>query len=130
LATSGIGLSTSGSTKRTLAFTTKMSNSSSMYSGLQALAQRGVDALASATPVDSGLSAESWSYEIEIKGGHVFISWINTNLVDGTPVVVLLQYGHGTGNGGYVMGQDFINPAIQPIMEQIATELWKKVTSA
>lgn len=125
-----IGLSSSGSTKRTRDFLTKMSSSRSLYNGLETLAQRGVDALASATPVDSGLSAQSWSYEIEVKDGHVFISWINTNLVDGTPVVVLLQYGHGTGTGGYVMGRDFINPAIQPIMEQIATELWRKVTSA
>lgn len=127
---SGVGLSTSGSTKRTRDFTSKMSSSRSLYAGLESLAQRGVDALASATPIDSGLSAQSWSYEIEVKDGHVFISWVNTNLVNGVPVVVLLQYGHGTGTGGYVMGRDFINPAIQPIMEQIASELWKKVTSA
>ena len=125
-----IGLSASGSTQRTQNFLKSMSNSNSLYSGLEGLAQRGVDALRSATPIESGLSAESWSYEIEVKGGHVFISWINTNVVDGTPVVILLQYGHGTGTGGYVMGRDFINPAIQPVMEQIANELWKKVTSA
>ena len=124
-----IGLSSSGSTKRTQSFLQKM-QARNMYSGLTSLAQRGVDALAAATPVDSGVSAASWSYEIELKNGYVFVSWLNTNIVSGTPVVILLQYGHGTGTGGWVSGREFINTAIHPIMDQIAEEIWKKVTSA
>jgi hypothetical protein len=99
-------------------------------SGLESLAQRGVAALQAATPTDSGLTAASWSYVIEERDGAVFISWLNSNIVMGTNVAILLQYGHGTGTGGYVSGRDFINPAIQPIFDEIANELWKKVTSA
>lgn len=97
---------------------------------VEALAQRGVDALRAATPVESGLTAQSWGYEIEQKNGAIFISWTNSNIVNGVNVAVILQYGHGTGTGGYVSGQDYINPAIKPIFDEIANELWKKVTSA
>lgn len=91
--------------------------------------REGVEALASATPIDSGLTADSWGYEISISPrGSYQISWTNSNVVDGTPVVILLQYGHGTKNGGYVQGQDFINPAIRPIFDKIATDVWKEVT--
>lgn len=124
-----IGLSSSGSTKRTRDFLQKM-QSGAMTTGLESLAQRGVDALASATPVETGLTASSWSYVIEKKGDFTFVSWLNTSQVNGTHVVILLQYGHGTGTGGWVTGYDFINPAIRPIMDQIANELWKKVETA
>lgn len=93
-------------------------------------AQRGVEALRAATPVDSGLSAESWGYEIESGNGTTKIIWTNSNIQNGFPVVVMLQYGHGTGTGGYVQGRDFINPAIQPIFDQIADGVWKVVTAA
>lgn len=90
-------------------------------------AQAGVDALRSATPIDSSLTAESWRYEIIAENGTYSIVWGNTNVVDGTPVAILLQYGHGTRNGGYVQGRDYINPALKPIFDRIATELGKVV---
>lgn len=88
----------------------------------------GVDALSSATPVDSGLTARSWSYEIKNQNGTATISFYNTNIVDGVPIAIILQYGHGTGTGGYVQGRDYINPAIQPIFDKIADDAWKEVT--
>lgn len=97
---------------------------------LNRLAQQGVSALASATPIDSGISASSWGYEITRKAFSTSISWTNSHMADGVPVVILLQYGHGTGTGGYVRGRNFINPAIQPIFDEIAEDLWKVVTSA
>lgn len=121
--------SSSGSTARTQAFLKKM-QSGDMLTGLEALAQQGVNALAAMTPVDSGLTAASWSYAIEKKGNTVQISWSNVNRENGALVAILLQYGHGTGTGGYVAGQDYINPAIQPIFDQIAEEVWKRVTLA
>lgn len=87
----------------------------------------GVDALASATPVDSGLTANSWYYEIERKNGSVTISFRNSNIQNGVPIAIILQYGHGTGTGGWVEGRDYINPAIQPIFDQIANDAWEEV---
>lgn len=93
-------------------------------------AQRGVDALASATPQDTGKTAGSWSYEIQRSGGTVTIFWINTNLDEaGTPIAIMLQTGHGTGTGGFVQGRDYINPAIRPIFDEIANAVWNEVTS-
>lgn len=123
------GLSSSGSTAKTRTFLQKMQTGSAL-TGLEAIAQRGVDALASATPVDSGLTASSWSYIIEKKGNLTFVSWLNTNQVNGTHVAILLQFGHGTGTGGYVQGYDYINPAIRPIMDELANEIWKKVVAS
>lgn len=102
-----------------------------LYSSLEGFAREGVRALANATPVESGLSAASWDYDIEISLGRSYsIIWTNINLVNGIPVVVLLQYGHGTGTGGYVRGRDFINPAIRPVMDRIADNMWKEVTKS
>lgn len=89
----------------------------------------GVQALRSATPVDSGLTASSWGYEIEKNGDTWSIYWTNSNINEGVNIAVILQYGHGTGTGGYVSGQDYINPAMAPIFEQIANDAWKEVTS-
>lgn len=125
---SGISFTLSGSTKRTQSFLDKLLRGDP-YSGLEALAQQGVNALQSATPVASGVTANSWSYEIEKSGSSVKITWINTNTVNGVNVAIILQYGHGTGTGGYVSGRDYINPAIKPIMDKIADEVWRKVTS-
>lgn len=86
---------------------------------------KGVEALKSATPKDSGLTSESWSYTIEDWG----IGFSNSNFQNGYPVAILLQYGHATKNGGYVQGRDYINPALQPIFDQIAEECWKEVQS-
>lgn len=90
----------------------------------------GVQALRNATPVESGLTAESWDYEIKRTRDYVEIIWTNSNINDGVPIAIILQYGHGTGTGGYVQGRDYINPAIQPIFDKIAEKAWKVVTSA
>ena len=90
--------------------------------------REGVAALASATPVDSGLTSESWYYKIENKNGSATITFYNSNIQNGVPIAVILQYGHGTRNGGWVQGRDYINPAIRPIFDQIANEAWKEVT--
>ena len=85
-------------------------------------------ALASATPVDTGLTANSWRYEIVNKKGVVEISFNNSNIQNGVPIAIILQYGHGTRNGGWVQGRDYINPAIQPIFDRIANDMWREVT--
>jgi hypothetical protein len=90
----------------------------------------GVNALANATPVDSGLTAESWYYTIESRRGYYSIRWHNSNVQSGIPIAVLIQYGHGTRNGGYVQGQDYIMPAIRPIFDRIAADAWREVTQA
>lgn len=88
----------------------------------------GVAALASATPVDSGLTASSWSYEIRRSSGSVSIDFLNSNQNKGVRIAIILQYGHGTGTGGWVEGRDYINPAIQPIFDEMADEAWAEVT--
>lgn len=90
----------------------------------------GVQALRNATPVDSGATAEAWDYEIKRTRNYTEIVWTNSNINDGVPIAVVLQYGHGTGTGGYVQGRDYINPAIRPIFDKIAEKAWKVVTSA
>ena len=90
--------------------------------------REGVAALASATPVESGLTASSWYYKIERKDGIIRISFNNSNIQNGVPIAVILQYGHGTGTGGWVEGRDYINPAIQPIFDRIANDAWREVT--
>lgn len=88
----------------------------------------GVLALEAATPSDTGLTSISWDYETEISDKGFKIHWTNDNLVEGIPVVILLQYGHGTRSGSFVQGRDFINPSIRPIFDQITENLWKEVT--
>lgn len=90
--------------------------------------QAGVAALRSATPVDSGKTANSWTYEIERQNGSVSIVFNNTNINKGVPIAIILQYGHGTGTGGWVQGRDYINPAIQPVFDKIANDAWEEVT--
>jgi hypothetical protein len=97
-------------------------------SDLDKFGREGVAALASATPVDSGKTANSWYYEIERNNGSITIAFYNTNIQNGIPIAILLQYGHGTRNGGWVQGRDYINPAIQPIFDKIAEKAWKEVT--
>lgn len=98
-------------------------------SGLDKFGQEGVAALASATPVDSGLTANSWYYKIVKENESVSIEFHNSNIQNGVPIAVILQYGHGTGTGGWVQGRDYINPAIRPIFDRIVNEAWKEVTS-
>lgn len=90
--------------------------------------QMGVDALKAATPVDSGKTAESWRYEIQNQNGSVVLRWYNKNVNKGVNIAIILQMGHGTRNGGYVQGRDYINPALRPIFDAIATEAWNEVT--
>lgn len=94
---------------------------------LERYGQIGVDALSSATPKDTGLTASSWSYEITHNGENSSIIFTNSNIQNGCNIAILLQYGHGTRNGGYVQGRDYINPAIQPIFDRIASDAWKEV---
>ena len=88
----------------------------------------GVAALASATPIDTGLTASSWYYKIEHSNGSAVISFHNSNIQNGVPIAIILQYGHGTGTGGWVEGRDYINPAIRPIFDAIANDAWREVT--
>lgn len=92
--------------------------------------QAGVAALSSATPVESGLTAQSWYYEIEHTKSSAVIRFLNSNVNKGVPIAIILQYGHGTGTGGWVEGRDYINPAIQPIFDKIAEDAWKEVTKS
>ena len=90
--------------------------------------REGVAALSSATPIDSGKTANSWSYEIANKDGSVTITFNNSNIQNGVPIAIILQYGHGTRNGGWVQGRDYINPAIQPVFDEIVDKAWREVT--
>ena len=90
--------------------------------------REGVAALESATPVDTGLIASSWRYEIDHGKDSVSISFYNDNIQNGVPIAIILQYGHGTRNGGWVQGRDYINPVIRPLFDKIADEAWKEVT--
>lgn len=90
--------------------------------------KEGVSALAAATPSKSGLTSKSWNYEVTRKGNNWKITWTNSHINKGANIAVLIQYGHGTRNGGYVVGRDYINPAIRPVFDKIAAKAWKEVT--
>ena len=90
--------------------------------------QLGVDALSSATPVDTGLTASSWYYKIETTNTSATIMYCNSNINKGVPIAIILQYGHGTNNGGWVQGRDYINPAIQPVFDELVKRAWGEVT--
>ena len=111
------------------AFLTRMAKGD-IFNTLEGFAKQGVAALRAATPVDSGQTAASWSYQIKKTKTTYAIHWTNSNVASGTPVAILLQMGHGTGTGGYVQGIDFINPAMSPVFNKLADEAWKAVTSA
>lgn len=95
---------------------------------LEKFAQQGVRALSAATPVDTGVTAASWSYEIIQNEGSLSVIWKNSNVQKGVNIALLLQYGHGTRNGGYVVGRDYINPALKPLFDAMADAAWKEVT--
>lgn len=95
---------------------------------LEKYGRQGVAALASATPVDSGLTAASWYYEIIETNDTVTITFNNSNIQNGVPIAVIIQYGHGTGTGGYVQGRDYINPAVRPVFDRMVEEAWREVT--
>lgn len=95
---------------------------------LKRYGEAGVRALAAATPKDTGETANSWGYEIQTDRTGARVIWTNSNIVDGVPIAIILQYGHGTGTGGYVQGQDYINPALRSVFDQLAAAAWKEVT--
>ena len=97
---------------------------------LDRFGREGVAALASATPKDSGLTASSWYYEVTYTKSGAKIAFYNSNIQNGVPIAIILQYGHGTGTGGWVEGRDYINPAIQPIFDRIVDEAWREVTKS
>ena len=97
-------------------------------SDLDKYGREGVAALASVTPVETGRTASSWYYEITNKNGSASIAFYNSNNQNGVPIAIILQYGHGTRNGGWVQGRDYINPAIQPLFDKIANNAWREVT--
>ena len=106
----------------------KSASSKNYRSILEQYAQAGVSALSGATPVNTGKTASSWSYVIEQKGSTISIVWTNSNIQSGVNIALILQYGHGTKNGGYVQGMDYINPALRPIFDKIADAAWKEVS--
>lgn len=122
-------ISSKGSFKNTEKFLKYMSKMD-IRSILNKYGEKGVKALNQATPSQTGRTAASWSYTVEAKRGSYSIAWTNDVMAGEVPLVILLQYGHGTGTGGYVAGRDFINPAIQPIFDQIASDVWKEVKRA
>lgn len=116
-----------GSFKKTEKFLTE-AQKGNFFRSLEQFGQRGVLALASMTPIESGKTALSWDYEIVQNDKGMAIYWKNSNIQNGVNIAVILQYGHGTGTCGYVQGRDYINPAIRPIFDEIAKQVWKEVT--
>ena len=121
-----ITINVKGSTKRTEGFLRK--NKKIKISNLDTYGVMGVNALAAATPVDTGVTASSWNYQIVEEDGRTTIVWTNSNVVKGQNIALLLEYGHGTRNGGYVVGLDYINPALSPVFDDIAAKAWREVT--
>ena len=119
-----IKLSSTGNFNRTEKF---LKRSNNIKLELKANGRKGVAALAAATPVNSGETANSWYYEITKQTGKYTIAFKNSNINNGVPIAIILQYGHGTNNGGWVEGKDYINPAIQPIFDEMAEAAWKEV---
>ena len=121
-----IVLKSKGDLSKTYKFL-KRASARSFFNKLSKYGEEGVAALSAATPVDTGKTAASWSYEISNTQEGVTITWRNSNVVNGVSIAMILQYGHGTRNGGYVQGRDYINPAIRPIFDKILDSAWKEV---
>lgn len=121
-------MTSSGDWNNTEQWLSKMAKGD-IFSQLSKYGQAGVDALRSATPVDTSETANSWYYEVKQDRSSYSIIWGNTHVVNGTPVVILLEYGHGTGTGGYVQGRQFISGALEPIFDRIMADVWKAVRS-
>lgn len=118
-----------GSFKNTTSFLEYM-KTGKVYQHLDRVGRLGVDSLSNATPVLTGLAASSWGYQVANTGGIYSVSWFNTDREGGVNVAVILQYGHGTGTGGYVVGRDYINPAMRPIFDKAVEEIWREVRNA
>ncbi|MET0786516.1 MAG: HK97 gp10 family phage protein [Paenisporosarcina sp.] len=123
-----ISRTSTGDFNKTLKFLETM-KSGDIFDGLEAYGRQGVDALSSATPIDTGETAHSWVYEVIRGRGKYSIIWSNTNREGGVNIAVIIQYGHGTGTGGYVEGRDYINPAIRPVFDRIVEDIWRQVTN-
>lgn len=123
-----ISIKQSGDFKKTEKFL-KKSFGRNYIDILEKYAQQGVTALSAATPIDTGMTAVSWSYKIIQNKGSLSIVWENSNINKGVNIALILQYGHGTRNGGYVKGRDYINPALKPVFDKMADAAWKEVTS-
>jgi Bacteriophage HK97-gp10, putative tail-component len=124
-----ISVTSSGDFANTKKFLEFM-KSDALWRSLDAGGRRGVDALSSATPIDTSETARSWKYQIKRQNGRYSINWYNTNEEDGVIIAVIIQYGHGTGTGGWVEGIDYINPAMRPVFDNIVNDIWRQVTSA
>lgn len=122
-----IGFRQKGDFSKTTNFLSKLKQKVNVDT-LDRYGRQGVAALSSATPVDTGLTANSWYYKIERDVNSVKIVFCNSNIQNRIPIAVILQYGHGTGSGGWVEGRDYINPAIQPVFDKIANDAWREVT--
>ena len=123
-----ISFSSKGDFSKTIKFLNKVKNVK-INNILSKYGKIGVTALSQATPKDSGVTSRSWNYKIEVNNDNASIVWYNTNVVKGVNIAVILQYGHGTRNGGWVEGIDYINPAMKPIFDKIADQVWKEVTN-
>jgi hypothetical protein len=124
-----ISFGTKGNFNKTEKFLSAMRRGD-MFAALDAYGKEGVAALAAATPTESGATAGAWGYKVSKSSGRATIEWTNSHIVNGVPIAIILQYGHGTGTGGYVQGRDYINPALRPVFDKIADKAWKAVTSA
>ena len=125
-----ISIESFGDFKNTLNFLNVFKKSYRIKSLLEQYGRQGVKELSLNTPIDSGRTASMWNYEIHESHGVYEIVWTNDNINKGVPIAVIIQYGHGTRNGGYVEGIDYINPALKPIFDKIADDLWKEVVDA
>lgn len=125
-----ISVTSSGSFSGMEKFLNNASKASNITPHLHKAGRAGVNALAKATPLDEGETRNSWDYTVKSARGSHSIIWSNNHTPDGVPIAIILQYGHGTGTGGYVKGRDYINPAMRPIFDKIADDVWKAVTSA
>lgn len=122
-----IGFRHKGDFSRTEDFL-KRAKQANILKTLDKYGRMGVSALASATPVDTGLTARSWYYKIERNNTSASLIFYNSNIQNGIPIAIILQYGHATGTGGWVQGRDYINPALQPIFDKLASDAWREVT--
>lgn len=125
-----VTITSSGSFSQLDKFLKKAATGDYILQQLNKHARDGVTALSKATPLESGVTKNSWTYEVKKARGSYSIIWSNTHTEDGVPIAIILQYGHGTGSGGYVQGRDYINPAMRPIFDKIADNVWKAVKSA
>lgn len=122
-----IKVTSKGNWNQTTAYLNRMLSREHL-AALQKFGPIGVSALASATPKESALTANSWTFETESRAGSFKMTWLNNNIHEGANVAILIQFGHGVRGGGYVQGRDFINPAMRPVFDQMAEEMWKAVT--